>query len=109
MSTFDIDAEYAKARFAPGMTWNEAVKAMQNGSVVRRRSAMFIKVVDSGDDFNDPIIETGTEAMRLHVAVTDEGNFVRVFQGAQSCCLFEPDDDAKNADDWVVVDDKRLW
>ena len=45
----------------------------------------------------------------LHVAVTDTGDFVRVFYGACSRCLYEPDEEVKASDDWIVLDDKRLW
>jgi len=107
--SFDITAEYAKACTGKRLTWNEAVTAMQGGAVVRRARDMFIKTLEASDNLNEAIIDSGMEATRLHVAVTDTGDFVHVFYGACSRCLYEPDDEVKASDDWIVLDDKRLW
>lgn len=106
--SFDIKAEYDKAQQFESLTWDQAVAAMRNGKYVRRKSDMFIKTIDSGGDFDVPVFESGTEAICLRVAVTDFGEFVSVFQGAETRCLFEPDEEAKVATDWVVIEDKRL-
>lgn len=108
-ASFDIRSAFAKAKQSPRLMWSEAVTAMQGGAVVRRARDMFIKVLDEGDGRNCPIFEQGMEATRLHVAVTDSGEFVKVFQGAGSRCLYEPDEEATSSNDWIVVDDKRLW
>ena len=102
---FDYVAEYAKLKKRPHLTWAEAVEAMKSGAIVRRARDMFYDTVDS--DRN--VMESGMEATRLHMAVTESGDFVKVFQGAVSRVLYGPDEEATSSNDWIVVDDKRLW
>lgn len=96
----------------PQFGWAQAITVMKNGGVVRRASEIFCRpIVIQGDD-GEPInaVESGVEAIRLITAVTVDGVFVQVFQGAESKQLFEPDEIDIGATDWVsVTDDRSKW
>lgn len=85
------------------MNWTEAVGAMKRGAWVQRKSEQFRILVDAGEDDNLPTYEGGEEAMRLVTAYSEDDTFVRVFQGASSKVLFEPEDRHITAIDWVEV------
>lgn len=84
------------------MNWIEAVEAMKRGAHVQQKSEQHRTLI-SGPDDGTPVYECGEEPMRLVTAYTEEGQFVRVFQGAESKVLFEPDDRHTAATDWVEL------
>lgn len=86
------------------MNWTEAVEAMKRGAWVQRRSQQATRLIAAGDDGSPQVYEGGEEATRLVTAYSEDGQFVRVFQGAWSKVLFEPEDRHTSAVDWVVVD-----
>ena len=96
------------------MNWTEAVAAMREGHVVRRKSEIWVKTIDAGqpelqgDHWRDgvehaPIFESGQEGMRLMHAWTPDETAVLVFMGADSKCLCVPDDEHRSATDWIIV------
>lgn len=85
------------------MNWQQAVEAMKRGARVQRKSAQFSTLISDPDD-GTPVYECGEEACRLAAAVGWNGDFVQVFQGAESKVLFEPEDRHINATDWVVLE-----
>jgi hypothetical protein len=92
------------------MNWTEAVEAMKRGATVQRKSQQYSVLVDSGEDDESgglfagiPLYECGEEGIRLAMAYTEDGRFVRVFQGESSKVLFEPEDRHTDATDWVEV------
>jgi hypothetical protein len=95
------------------MNWNEAVAAMRQGHIVRRKSEMWRKVIEpttTGEDEDGHpwssagIQETGQEGSILAHAWTADEKPVQVFMGASSKCLFVPDDEHRGATDWIVVE-----
>lgn len=92
------------------MNWAEAIETMKRGATVQRKSQQYSALADSGEDDDPewsfagvPVYEGGEEGMRLAVAYTEDGTFVKVFQGASSKVLFEPEDRHTEATDWVEV------
>ncbi len=55
---------------------------------------------------NALIMEEGFEPYTLMTARTEGGDAVRVFMGAWSGVLLDPDVDDELADDWIVVPDE---
>lgn len=80
------------------MNWTEAVEAMKRGAWVQRKSEQYSILIEEGDT---PVYEGGEEAIRLVTAYSEDGSFVRVFQGASSKVLFEPEDRHTTATDWA--------
>lgn len=80
------------------MNWQEAVEQMRKGKHVVRASEVSRELTRYVDGV--PVYECGSEAMRLANACTDSGQFVQVFQGAQSGVFFIPDADDMAATDW---------
>lgn len=79
------------------MNWTDAVAAMLRGHTVRRTSESWRRTRDDGS------IETGQEGMRIVHAWTPGETPTQVFTGADSRCLVVPDDEHRNATDWVVI------
>lgn len=95
------------------MNWLEAVEAMRQGHIVRRKSEMFRKVIEptkTGEDDDGHqwasagIIETGQEGCYLAHAWTADEKPAQVFMGASSKVLFVPDGEHREATDWIVVE-----
>lgn len=94
------------------MNWTEAVAAMQAGALVQRETetTVYQAIEDEGFSANTlPIFVGGVEPIRLAVAYTDRGDFVRIFQGAGSRVLFEPTDEHMQATDWLRVEPHGGW
>jgi hypothetical protein len=96
------------------MTWDQAVRAMRDGHIVRRKGEMWVRVIEEAreaePDEDDHewsmagIRETGQEGCYLAHAWTHDEKPVQVFMGASSKCLFVPDDEHRSARDWVIVE-----
>ena len=97
----------------PRLTWEQAVEAMHQGSIVRRASDCYLKLVEGRREM-DPdedehewevaaVYESGQEGCYLAHAWTADEKPVKVFMGASSKCLFVPDGEHREATDWVVV------
>jgi hypothetical protein len=84
------------------MNWQEAVECMRAGASVRRKSEMWRKVIEQGDDLSPGIVETGQEGCILAHAWTDDERPVLVFRGTESKQLFVPEDEHRSATDWVI-------
>lgn len=95
------------------MTWAEAVEAMLAGHTVRRQSEMWVRTIFpgcpdlQGEHWSDgiehaPVVESGQEGCRLMHAWTVDEKPAKIFMGANSKCLFVPDDEHRNATDWVI-------
>lgn len=82
------------------MTWDEAITAMLQGALVRRRSEVRREVM--GSPGGNEVVDVGTEPMRLLAAWTHDDKPVRVFAGAWSRVPFVPDDEHRAATDWEV-------
>jgi alpha-beta hydrolase superfamily lysophospholipase len=94
----------------PRLNWAQAVQTMRAGAAVRRVKDMRLTTLVEPGEFEEVVVlQQGTEAITLRVAVTDDYGFCRVFQGAQSHRLFEPSAEDKAAEDWLRVEDPRLW
>ena len=82
------------------MNWTEAVDQMMAGKAVRRVSESIRTCVAVGAM---PIYDEGVEPTILADATDAGGTRCKVFMGAWSRCLFDPDDNHKAGDDWIVV------
>ncbi|WOB06482.1 hypothetical protein [Piscinibacter gummiphilus] len=87
------------------MNWADAVAAMRGGAIVRRVSQSVSEPV--GRVEGALIMGEGFEPYALMTARTEGGDAVRVFMGAWSGVLLDPDVDDELADDWIVVPDSE--
>ena len=77
-------------------TWALAVDAMRQGKHVVRAS----QSAPPGNPLNGTFIGVGVEPVRLVAAWTDDQTPTIVFQGAWSKCMFAPEVEDEQANDW---------